>query len=951
MVGEARTSSGEVATFGPFRLHLPQRMLREGERPIRLGSRALEILLVLVERAGELVSKDELIARAWPNMFVEETTLRVHLSALRKALGHGQNGARYIENVTGRGYRFVAPVTRSRDDTFIPAATQAEAAERRQSLPASLTRMVGRLEIVDALATRLPMQRLVTIAGPGGVGKTTVALATAEKLASSYAHGVCFVDLASIADPRLVHSVLASALGLEVLSNDPVPVLLAFLGDKQLLIVLDNCEHVIEAAALLAETMLRGAPAIHILATSREPLRSAGEGVHRLQPLDIPPPSATLTAAEALAFPAVELFVECAMASLDGFELGDADASVVADLCRRLDGIPLSIELAAARVDLFGLRELSVQLENCLQLLTNGRRTAAPRHQTLRATLDWSYSLLSSPEQAILRRIAVFPGSFDLASASEVAIDEDVSAAQMLDGISGLAAKSLITTDVTGEYALFRLLDTTRTYALEQLDACNESAKVRRRHAELCRAYWEAVEPRTPSAAGWVAACGRRVKDVRAALKVEDVRAALDWCFSPNGDASIGMTLTAASAPLWSQLSIIDEYRRRLERALEALKASPARSAALEMKLNATLGHALMHMVGPTAAMTAAFSKAFDIAEQLEDSGTRWLALWGMGMACIADGNYISAVDFFEKSRRASLDLGDWAANTSDRLSALAYHCAGDQTAAYFHGERALSHPVVMMSPPANSPHRMDGAAAARAVLCRILWVQGFPSQAVRTAHAAVNDGLAADHALSVCYALAGACGVLLWAGDAPAASGLTALLLDHSARHSLPYWHLWGRCFDAVLMLRREGGTGALEHRRDLLHDPLIGALHLETLATVSEELLSAEVIARAESGLAGWCAGEIFRAQGETILKEDASDASGSAEALFRRSLDTARRQSALSWELRAAMSLARLWRDQGRIREAHDLLAPVYDRFTEGFDTADLMTARTLLEQLGP
>jgi DNA-binding winged helix-turn-helix (wHTH) protein len=250
MMGEAQTSNRQVLIFGPFSLHMSQRVLREGERPIRLGSRALEILLLLVERAGELVGKDELIARVWPNLFVEETTLRVHVAALRKALGHNQSGARYIESVTGRGYRFVAPVTHSEDDG--PASIIA-AGQCRLGWPALLIWMIGCSDTVGALVGRLPQQRLVTITEPGSVGKTTVGLAAAEKLASSYSHGASFVELTSVTDLRLIASTLASALGLEVPSDDPVPAVLTFLGDKQLLIVLDNCEHVIDAAACLAE--------------------------------------------------------------------------------------------------------------------------------------------------------------------------------------------------------------------------------------------------------------------------------------------------------------------------------------------------------------------------------------------------------------------------------------------------------------------------------------------------------------------------------------------------------------------------------------------------------------------------------------------------------------------------------------------------------------------------
>ena len=936
MVGEARISGGEVLLFGPIRLDPLQRVLQEGDRPVRLGRPSLEILLALVEHAGELVGKDQIMARVWPNMVAEEATLRVHLSALRKALGHGQSGVPYVQNVTGQGYRFVAAVTRLEQDS--PAsATPVAATERRHGLPAPLTRMIGRSDIVSTLAMRLPQQRFVTIVGPGGIGKTTVALATADRLSACYQHGACFVDLASITDPLLVPSTLASALGLEVLSDNPASALLAFLADKHLLIVLDNCEHIVEAVAPLAEQVLRGAPGVHILATSREPLHSEGERVHRLKPLDIPPSSATLTAAEALAYSAIELFTERAVASLDSFELNNADASIVADLCRRLGGIPLAIELAAARVDLWGIRELARRLEDCL-LLTKGHHTAPPRHQTLRATLDWSYGLLSGTERVILRRIAVFPCGFDLTSASAVAAGDDVSAADMFDGISNLGAKSLITADVTGEQVLFRLLDATRAYALEKLDACNETAAIRRRHAESCCTDWNAAETQAPGAAG--RAHGR---------KIDDVRAALEWCFSPEGDASIGVRLTAASAPLWFQLSVMDEYRRHLERALQALQAAPEPNAALEMKLNAMLGHVLMHTRGPTPGMKAAFNRAYEIADLVGDTSTRWLSLWGLGMAQAAGGDYPAAVDFSERAHLVSIDLSVSAADASDRLMALAHHLDGNQATSRRHSERVLGRPAAIMSGPRSGPHQMSSRAAAHAVLCRVLWIQGLPDQALRSAADGVREGLSTDHAMSVCYALFGACTVSLWAGDVPAANRQTAMLLNYSARHALTYAHAWGRCFDAALQLRHGDAAKQPERCRELLRDPSIDALHLETLGSINEEFVGAEVIARAETGRAGWCAAEILRARGEMIRKQGASDATFAAETEFRRALEMARRQEALSWELRAATSLARLWRDQGRVREGHDLLMPVYARFIEGFETSDLVTARTLLDEL--
>jgi DNA-binding winged helix-turn-helix (wHTH) protein len=294
----------QTLVFGPFRLLPRQRMLLEDDKPVRLGSRALDILITLAGQAGAILSKDELVSLVWPDTFVEEANLRVHIGALRKVLGDGRAGARYIENIPGRGYCFVAPVERlqngSSDPTVLaPVTTPAH-------LPARLTRMIGRAETVATLVAQLPTRRFITLAGPGGIGKTTVALAVAESLAGAYRHGVRFVDLASLADARLAASALALRLDIAVPAADPLPALSGFLREKQMLLVLDNCEHVIGPVAVLAEEILKTAADVHILATSREPLRAAGESVHRLASLQSPPAEHSLSAAEALEYAAVQ---------------------------------------------------------------------------------------------------------------------------------------------------------------------------------------------------------------------------------------------------------------------------------------------------------------------------------------------------------------------------------------------------------------------------------------------------------------------------------------------------------------------------------------------------------------------------------------------------------------------------------------------------------------------
>ncbi len=345
----------ETFVFGSFRLIPAQRMLLDDGKPLRLGSRALDILLALVESAGETIPKDQLIARTWPDTVVDEGALRVHVAALRKALGDGRAGRRYVANNPGRGYAFVAPVTR---EHARPDPASADGAADVNNLPAPLTRIVGRDDTIAGLATQLGRRRFLTIVGAGGIGKTTVAVAVADAVRASYKDGAWFVGLASLANPDLVPSALGAALGIPPSGADPLRGLAAWLRDKTALIVLDSCEHIIDAAAALAEAVLKAAPGVSILTTSREPLRAEGESLHRLTALELPSDSVDLAAGDALRYSAVQLFNERAMAAVDGFALADADVPAVLEICRRLDGIPLALELAAARVDVFGVREL-----------------------------------------------------------------------------------------------------------------------------------------------------------------------------------------------------------------------------------------------------------------------------------------------------------------------------------------------------------------------------------------------------------------------------------------------------------------------------------------------------------------------------------------------------------------------------------------------------------------
>jgi predicted ATPase/DNA-binding winged helix-turn-helix (wHTH) protein len=933
--------TGKAVTFGPFRFLPAQRMLLEGDKPLPLGSRALDILNLLLERPGEIVRKDEIIARVWPNIFVDETVVRTHIGALRKVLGDAKRANRYVSNVPGRGYVFVAPV--ASEEQIRPSAVPADKRAAIHNLPPPLARMVGRDDVVSELAGLLPRRRFMTIVGPGGIGKTTVALAVAQKLIGSYPDGICFVDLASVISPELVTSTVATALRVRLLSQQPVTELIASLREWRMLLVIDNCEHLLDAVAPLAEQIVARTSGVDLLATSRERLRVEGEWVQQLTSLEVPPQEQRLSAADALAFSAVALFVDRARANLNTFEMSDADAPIVADICRHLDGIPLAIELAAAHVDAFGIHGLAERLIDRLTILTKGRRTALPRHQTLRATFDWSYHLLAPVEQSALCRLAVFSGRFPLEAAIAVGESPEISKSDVFDTLINLVAKSLVTADVSGEVAYYRLLELTRAYAGEKLAQTNQAAPLARRHAAYCCAVLENAESDWEKLAQpqWLATY---------AGWIGDVRAALDWSFAPGGDTALGIALTVASTPLWFALSLVNEFQERGERALAAIGGTSLADTEIEMKLNVSLGAATFSTRGPAPGMSERYARALELAERLGAPRYQLRALWGLAGERYVQGDYHAALAYTEQfSRLAELSGDPSTALVRDRMMALGLHLVGRQAEARPYAERALDHPAAAIRTAHKSFHEYDNRVAARSHLARILWLQGYQDRAAALVKEGVAHGLSLNYPPGLCYVLVyAACPIAFWTGDMSAARHYVDLLLEQSKNLSYGYWQSWRQCFQQALDLGADGSDG-FEDRLLALRAAASGALYVDMLSTLREELAGPQAMARIENGRETWCTAEVLRAVACGKLRQDGPDAAGAAESILLSSLNIAHRQGALSWELRSAMSLARLRRDQHRRAEARDLLAPVYGRFSEGFATADVVAARHLLDDL--
>ena len=507
----------ENLQFGAFELSTKERLLRRDGVVLPLGSRAIDILIHLAERPGKVISKQELIDHVWSGVTVEEGSIRVHVAAIRKALGDGQFGNRYIANIKGRGYSIVATVVTSAHNM----ESKKENARHQNRLHVRPATMVGRETVISEVGVKLRDERFVTLLGPGGIGKTTIALAVGRAVAEEFGGKVHFVDLESVTDPCHVAGVVATSLGLELKSKDPGLELVGLVRSRKLLIIFDSCEHVIEAVALIAEHLYQETEKVYLLATSRELLKVEGEHCCRVLPLDFPPDSSEQTADAVLRYPAVQLFVRRVAARAGRVALSDEEAPFVSELCRKLDGIPLAIELAAGQAAALGLKNTVSRLVSRLELLNLGHRTAVSRHRTLKATLDWSYDLLSDAERVVFRRIAPFVGHFTLDGARHVAGELGVGTAEILDAIAGLVEKSLLVSRIDETLAQYRLLDTTRAYALEKLEEHDEFDAIHHRYAEYVAANLESQRAvlLAPSRANGASSHSSHLGNVRAALE------------------------------------------------------------------------------------------------------------------------------------------------------------------------------------------------------------------------------------------------------------------------------------------------------------------------------------------------------------------------------------------------------------------------------------------------
>jgi predicted ATPase/DNA-binding winged helix-turn-helix (wHTH) protein len=948
-----------VYASGSCEIDLARRELRVRGAPVPLGSRAFEILELLVKSAGELVTKADLIGHVWYGAIVEENTLQFHISTIRKALGPDRE---MLKTISGRGYRLLGDWTiRQQVGSGEPLPIQLGpnlAPPITSNLPATTCELIGRSTALQRLRDLLSAYRVVTLTGPGGIGKSKLALELARRLLSSFEDDAWLVELVSLSDPDLVPSSVAGALRLDLGGDEIFSETVArAIGGRKLLLILDNCEHVLDAVARLTETLLSQCPCTSVLATSREALGIEGEYIYRVPPLHVPPPQET-SSDNVMEYSAVQLFIARTRALDYGFTLREEGLATTAAICRRLDGIPLAIEFAAARAATLGVHEVASHLDDRFGLLTSGHRTALPRHQTLRAALDWIYELLPEPERRLLRRLAVFPAGFTLEAATAIMSEAASVPSTVVEGVASLVAKSLVTFDGSTPAARWRLLETIRAYALEKLSESGEAEQSARRHA----GFFRDLLGGSPSLGQPEFTAQDMARCVR---EIDNIRAALDWAFSGSGDIAIGVVLTAACGPVWLHLSLMAECRERSERALRYFKPGSDLNFRVRMQLALALGLAVSYGTGFVNRAWVALSEAFDIAERLNDTDMQLRALWAMWSYRLNRGEHRATRDLAERFSQVAHRAG----NADDvlvgnRLLGTTMHFEGRQREARHHLERFLDLYVAR----GNERHTMwihlDQRLMARCHLARTLLLQGLADQAKWHARLAFEDAQAAGHDLSLCFYFGEvAASIAIMTGDLDAAARSVSALIEISTKQSVTFWTSYGPCLQAVLLIRRgeflEGAT-LLSKSLDTFHRTGNTVYYLALLGSLAEGLAGAGQLAEArsanEDALAeskrdgqGWYLPELLRIKGELLLRDTRAQSDTAAEDCFLEAIETARQQGALFWELRGALSLAHLRLRQNRANQARQIHAAVYAQFTEGFETADLCAARAMLESL--
>ncbi|WP_245508375.1 winged helix-turn-helix domain-containing protein [Rhizobium sp. BK418] len=812
-----------------------QALLHNGQ-PVGLGGRGFDILTLLVRRAGEVVSKADLFAHVWPDYIVHDHNLKVNVGNLRRSLAKLDPAADYIATIPGRGYKFVAALERDSP----PPARQVASTTSHYIAPPRIGQLLGREDAIRQLSEMLDQPGYATIVGPGGAGKTSLAVTVAQQSCLT-GEAIAFADLSALSDPRFVVPAIASALGVSLGFDDPIAGVIDVLRSNKPLLIIDNCEHVIAMAATIVERISSDVPSARIIATSREPLRTRHEQIHFLAGLSYPEQTVALSPKDALQFPAIQLFISKARGSADAEPPDDYVRSVVS-ICTRLDGLALAIELAAGTASVLAPSTLDDLFKDGFDTMSRGARDAPLRHQSLEATLDWSYRLLPDREAVLLGLLSVFSGRFN---ADDVEALYSAGALEPMtgrDALSQLVAKSLVSAEYDGSTMYYRLAESTGAYAARRLLGSPYREKARRQFAVRTRDRLQAAEREWSSQTSreWLGKYRRQI---------DDVRAAIAWAFDPVGDAALGVELVVAALPLWQELSAFREMLETIDLASLNSTALVGLAPSGRTKLSTARAWAMTlarHMHPQT---DDAWRESIFHANGSRDAEFQVRAVCGQAVFLAYSGRPRTAL-------RTMNDFAvakglDWAtAPDGKRLLAHIQIYAGELNSASAHLEALMNDWGHVEEGHGLSRFQVDLPAGIRLSLALVSWLQGDSNRASNLANLAIRRAVDLDHMISLGNAISlAALPIAFVDGNLETASQLQRQLADVSRRESVGIYEGTATFFAGAIQSARGDKDGFT-----LMQDSIAGLLRGSWRARVPfyRSLLAEAYIAAGEMQLA---------------------------------------------------------------------------------------------------
>lgn len=815
-------------------------------------------------------------------------------------------------------------------------------------IPETSQAVIGRQDAVARIAEAVLAHRFVSIVGTGGLGKTTVANAAVQKLARSHSYDVKFVEFASLSDPDQVVETVAAEFGFARPPGEETESLVSALLDKRIVLVLDNCEHLIDKIGSLANKIFQDAPDVLLLLTSREPMRVDGETIYRLDPLDCPPLKFNSdNLSEVLRYPAARLFAQLAAASRNGTELTDADARHVAKICNQLDGIPLALEIAAARADAMEIDAIAERLAQTMLLMGPGPKSGQPRHQTLQSTLDWSYGLLGPEERSLLRQLSVFSAYFDFNGALAVTRGPDIQATA--SHLTNLVMKSLVV-PWDGERSGYRLLETTRAYAREKLDQESESEDARRKHANYVLTQLKHTRSE------WAT---RPLSEIMRSFRqrIDDVRSALDWCYSQENERELLTQLTVSAIPYWFAAALSSECQVRVDRALDIVSSDREMYVNSFLEMKAAIASAKIFNGSEPGELYKIWSNLLEVAKSNYNIDMEILSLWGLWMSDDGDrlspGNQILAL-----ARTKSEEM------VANQMIATSYFLNGEFDKARLKLNKCLSDEQEFGFHPTPSFRRSDNRPFVESVLAKILWIQGKFDEAICIVDNLIDYAISKNHPMSLGYSISsGACPIYLWSDKIDVLKSAVQLLENTSHRHGLAWWTLTSEAYKGIIHI--ESGNISVgiqilsecmsQFERQFSHHYFSDFyIYLADAMICAGDAIGASgildtVFCRLKKGKERWLAAEAWRLKGHLEYLNHGSRRPTDVYRYFDRAIEIARNQGAQTWELRAAHSFAGILHDNGEVDRAIRILKPVYLRVNQGFDTADIQKARALITKI--